>query len=250
MLLLLPTVVLLGLFIAYPFVKGIMLSVTDTKVGVPGHFVGLQNFDQCLERRHLSRRGVEHLRLHGRRDHLQTGARPVAGGAAEPPFQGQGLHPGLHPVAVHHSDGAVDPRLEMDVRSDLQRDQLGAVPARADRSPHQLAGRSRSGTDFGDHRQCLARRSVLRDQPSRRVADDQPRIARGRGDRRRPGLAALSPCDLAVAVAGHPGGHAVFGDPDLCRFSARLCPDRRRTGQRHPAVLRPMPIRSASAPGC
>jgi multiple sugar transport system permease protein len=42
--LLLPTVVLLGLFIAYPFVKGIMLSVTDTRVGVPGHFVGLQNF--------------------------------------------------------------------------------------------------------------------------------------------------------------------------------------------------------------
>ncbi len=44
MLLLLPTVVLLGLFIAYPFVKGVMLSVTDTRVGVPGHFVGLQNF--------------------------------------------------------------------------------------------------------------------------------------------------------------------------------------------------------------
>ena len=43
-LLLLPTVVLLGLFIAYPFVKGVMLSVTDTRVGVPGHFVGLQNF--------------------------------------------------------------------------------------------------------------------------------------------------------------------------------------------------------------
>ena len=44
LLLLLPTVVLLGLFIAYPFVKGIMLSVTDSRVGVPGHFVGLQNF--------------------------------------------------------------------------------------------------------------------------------------------------------------------------------------------------------------
>jgi multiple sugar transport system permease protein len=44
MLLLLPTVVLLGLFIAYPFVKGVLLAVTDTKVGVPGHFVGLQNF--------------------------------------------------------------------------------------------------------------------------------------------------------------------------------------------------------------
>jgi multiple sugar transport system permease protein len=42
--LLLPTLVLLGLFIAYPFVKGVELSVTDTKVGVPGNFVGLSNF--------------------------------------------------------------------------------------------------------------------------------------------------------------------------------------------------------------
>src|SRR6266481_10063050 len=42
--LLLPTIVLLGLFIAYPFVMGVLLSVTDTKVGVPGHFVGFDNF--------------------------------------------------------------------------------------------------------------------------------------------------------------------------------------------------------------
>jgi multiple sugar transport system permease protein len=42
--LLLPTLVLLALFIAYPFVKGIELSVTDAKVGVPGRFVGLDNF--------------------------------------------------------------------------------------------------------------------------------------------------------------------------------------------------------------
>jgi len=42
--LLLPTIALLGLFIAYPFVKGVELAVTDTKVGVPGEFVGLQNF--------------------------------------------------------------------------------------------------------------------------------------------------------------------------------------------------------------
>ena len=38
--------ILLGLFIAYPFVKGVLLSVTDTKVGVPGHFVGLDNFEK------------------------------------------------------------------------------------------------------------------------------------------------------------------------------------------------------------
>src|SRR3984885_8138253 len=42
--LLLPTLVLLSLFIAYPFVKGVELSVTDARVGVPGHFVGLHNF--------------------------------------------------------------------------------------------------------------------------------------------------------------------------------------------------------------
>jgi multiple sugar transport system permease protein len=42
--LLLPTAVLLGLFIAYPFAKGVLLAVTDAKVGVPGAYVGLQNF--------------------------------------------------------------------------------------------------------------------------------------------------------------------------------------------------------------
>jgi multiple sugar transport system permease protein len=42
--LLLPTLALLSLFIAYPFVKGVELSVTDAKVGVAGRFVGLHNF--------------------------------------------------------------------------------------------------------------------------------------------------------------------------------------------------------------
>src|SRR6187455_3455090 len=42
--LLVPTMVLLGMFIAYPFVRGILLSVTDSRVGVPGEFVGLANF--------------------------------------------------------------------------------------------------------------------------------------------------------------------------------------------------------------
>jgi multiple sugar transport system permease protein len=42
--LLAPTVVLLGLFIAYPFVMGVWLSLSSTSVGNPGRFVGLQNF--------------------------------------------------------------------------------------------------------------------------------------------------------------------------------------------------------------
>jgi multiple sugar transport system permease protein len=47
--LLLPTVILLGLFIAYPFVEGVLLAVTDSRVGVPGTFVGLQNFEALLD---------------------------------------------------------------------------------------------------------------------------------------------------------------------------------------------------------
>src|SRR4051794_17068302 len=42
--LLVPTLVLLGMLIAYPFVRGILLSVTNSRVGVPGEFVGLANF--------------------------------------------------------------------------------------------------------------------------------------------------------------------------------------------------------------
>jgi multiple sugar transport system permease protein len=42
--LLLPTLLLLGFFIAYPFIRGIMLSVWSARVGLPGEFVGLDNF--------------------------------------------------------------------------------------------------------------------------------------------------------------------------------------------------------------
>jgi multiple sugar transport system permease protein len=44
MALLFPTMVLLGLFIAYPFVTGVLLSMSSARVGVPGEFVGLANF--------------------------------------------------------------------------------------------------------------------------------------------------------------------------------------------------------------
>ena len=47
-LLLLPTLTLLGLFIAYPFVRGILLSVSSARVGIPGEFVGLQNFQRLM----------------------------------------------------------------------------------------------------------------------------------------------------------------------------------------------------------
>jgi multiple sugar transport system permease protein len=42
--LLVPTLALLTLFIAYPFGRGVWLSLTNSVVGVPGDFVGLKNF--------------------------------------------------------------------------------------------------------------------------------------------------------------------------------------------------------------
>src|SRR5499433_170506 len=46
--LLVPTIVLLGMFIAYPFMRGILLSVTNSRVGVSGDFVGLANFSKIF----------------------------------------------------------------------------------------------------------------------------------------------------------------------------------------------------------
>jgi multiple sugar transport system permease protein len=46
--LLAPTLVILALFIAYPFLLGIWLAVTDKVVGRPGAFVGLHNFQVNL----------------------------------------------------------------------------------------------------------------------------------------------------------------------------------------------------------
>lgn len=39
-----PAVIILLAFIAYPFVLGIWYSLTDARIGVPGNFVGLNNF--------------------------------------------------------------------------------------------------------------------------------------------------------------------------------------------------------------
>jgi multiple sugar transport system permease protein len=47
-LLLTPTLVLLALFIAYPFVKGVWISLTSASVGNPGVFVGLKNFTKLF----------------------------------------------------------------------------------------------------------------------------------------------------------------------------------------------------------
>jgi len=43
-LLLAPAIIILGMFIAYPFVMGVWLSLSSVSVGNPGEFVGIKNF--------------------------------------------------------------------------------------------------------------------------------------------------------------------------------------------------------------
>jgi multiple sugar transport system permease protein len=45
--LLAPTALLLGVFIAYPFVRGVWLSFTNATVGDPGGYVGAKNFERA-----------------------------------------------------------------------------------------------------------------------------------------------------------------------------------------------------------
>ena len=44
--LLMPTAILLGLFIAYPFFEGVLLSLTSQRVGVDGEFVAFRS--ECI----------------------------------------------------------------------------------------------------------------------------------------------------------------------------------------------------------
>ena len=48
-LLMLPGLLLLLVFLAYPFFLGIWLSLTDTRIGMPGEFIGLWNYADLLE---------------------------------------------------------------------------------------------------------------------------------------------------------------------------------------------------------
>src|SRR3954469_2301028 len=46
--LLIPGALLLLVFMAYPFLLGLWLSTTNSMVGVPGRFIGLENFKDLL----------------------------------------------------------------------------------------------------------------------------------------------------------------------------------------------------------
>ena len=183
--LLVPTLVLLGLFIAYPFVRGILLSVTNSRVGVPGNFVGLANFYKIWNDS-IFRTSVYNTFLY-------TGVTTVFKLALglwlamllNRHFRGKAftrafiLLPFIIPTVLSTFawKWMFDPTFSV-----LN---WTAVPSRPDHRPHQLARRSRPRDDLDHGHQHLARRAVLRHQPARRAADHQSRAQRGRRHRRR-----------------------------------------------------------------
>src|SRR6478752_934660 len=222
--LLAPTLVLLAMFIAYPFLRGILLSVTDARVGVPGNFVGLANFYKIFND------GIFRTSVYN--TFLYTGVTTV--------FK---LALGLWLAMLLNRNfrgkaftRAFVVRLEVDVRPDIQRSQLAALSFRPDHRPDQLARRSGPRHDLDHHRQHLARGAVLRHQPARRPADHQSRTQRGGCDRRRQAMAAVLAHHLAAVAARDHGRGAVLGDSDVRRLPDRLCDDGWRTGQRNPSV--------------
>ena len=71
----LPTVGLLLVFLTYPLGLGLWLSMTDTTIGQPGEFIGLDNFDHLLRRPDLLDGGHQHVFYTGRRDRREIRAR-------------------------------------------------------------------------------------------------------------------------------------------------------------------------------
>jgi multiple sugar transport system permease protein len=145
--LMLPTVVLLALFIAYPFVNGILLAVTDTRVGVPGHFVGMDNFTKIWSD-DIFHVAVWNTCLYT----FVTTVFKLALGLwlallLNRNFRGKAfmrafiLLPFIIPTVLS----------------------TVAVPRPYYPYEDQLAWRPGHGNDFGDYRQCLARRTILRD---------------------------------------------------------------------------------------
>ena len=208
------------LFIAYPFVKGVELSVTDTKVGVPGSFVGLHNF-AMLANDSIFRDAVWNTFVYT----VVTTVFKLALGLwlallLNRHFKGKAitrafiLLPFIIPTVLSTFawKWMFDPTFSV-INWSLYR--LGLIHGRIN-----WLGDPDLAMTLGHHRQRLARRAVLRDQPAGRTADDQSRTARGGGDRRRAAVAALLARDLAAAAAGDHGGGAVLGDPDLLPTSS------------------------------
>src|SRR5213078_4469569 len=138
----------------------------------------------------------------------------------------------LRALAVHRSDGALDDRLDVDPRPDVQRGQLAPRSRRRDHVRVLLARQRLAGDGLHHRGEHLARCPLLRHHAPRRAPDDLARPPRGRRHRRRERSAALRLRDVAYPQARRDHRDHVLRDLHLLGLPARLRADERRARER------------------
>ena len=139
-----------------------MLSLSSARVGEPGEFVGLKNFDKIWNDSIFRTTVWNTFWYTGVTTVFKLALGLWLAMLLNRHFRGKAiirafiLLPFIIPTVLSTFawKWMFDP--------DLQRHQLDAVPARPHHHAHQLAGRSRPRHDLDHHRQHLARRAVLR----------------------------------------------------------------------------------------
>ena len=192
-----------GVFIAYPFVMGVWLSLIKRQRGQSGRVRRAPELRQGVERLDLPDRVLQHVLLHVLGDHLQAGARAcgwrscstgtsAASASCGPPcscrsscrpcsrtFAWRWMFDPTFSVLnwLLYQGGFITTKLPVPLRRHLR---------------HVVR-------DRGQH---VARHAVLRHHAPGRAADHQPRSPGGGLARRRQRLAALLARDLAAPQAG------------------------------------------------
>ena len=231
----LPAAAFLLLFLVYPLGLGIWLSFTDARIGRPGVFVGLENYEWIIGDTKFQTAVFFTL--------LYTGVASVFKFAIglylalllnqHMPFKAIIRAVVLIPFIVPTVLSAIafwwifDPQFSI-ISWSLKK--VGLIDSNIN-----FLGDAWNARWSRDLRQRLARRAVHRDLAAGRPADRAALALRGGDARRRAALADVPLHHLSAAHADHRGGDDVLGAVHLHRLPAHQGADQRRAGRRHRA---------------
>ncbi len=138
----LPAAALLLLFLTYPLGLGVYLGFTDAKVGRPGEWIGIENYEYLVTDS-VFRLSVWNTFLYtGIASVIKFGLGLWLALLLNQHIPVQGFRPRDRAAAVHRAHRAVGDRLLVDLRRAVLHHQLDADQAGLDRQLHQLPGRA------------------------------------------------------------------------------------------------------------
>src|SRR5207249_2113239 len=189
-LMLVPGILFLLAFVAYPFFYGIFLSLQERRVASAGTFVGLANF-AALAQDPVFWQVTRNTFVYTILATLVKMVGGLDGSRHQPAVPRSEPRPGVPPPALYRAHRALHGGVDVDPRSDVQRDQLVAAAQRPGEGELLVAGQQDAG--HGLHHRCqhVARAALLRHHAAGRTADDLARSVRGGRHRRRERHAAL-----------------------------------------------------------